>query len=179
MDLAVTGTKYNIMPVADIREAIDYMDNFFNLKKPHGLAFTYSINKNIVKKLANVCTALRIFAGIGNIEEMHGVTITVTKNHYKGIVVWDDEKTINYIGSSNLVPDIGINYGLLITCDRPIEGFDTSYNTKNYKSFHDPILVIYNEIVTKETNSRCEICGSLANVLYLNKYAKLVCEECR
>lgn len=179
MKTAVIGTTYQIEPVSGIDEVIFNLSNVFSFKKAKAIACTYSYTPDVIGKLKDIFAVLRVFAGKGHDGMLRGAYMTHAQLHFKCIFGWDNRITVAYIGSSNLSNETGGNYGLLIMKDGTTDGFDTSINTKKYEEWHDPVEVIMSEIITRETGGRCEECGSPANILYLNNYAKLVCERCK
>ena len=177
--VATIGTVYQIEPVSGIDEVIYNLKSVFDIKKAKCIVCTYSYNPDIIGLLSNIFPTIRVFAGKGFDGMIRGAYMTKAQIHFKCIIAWTNEITVSYIGSSNLAAESGGNYGLLFMKKVGIDGFNTSLNTKNYREWHDPIEVIISEIVARETGSRCEMCEKPANILWLDDYAKFVCENCK
>jgi len=91
---------------------------------------------------------------------IRGAYVTPAHMHFKGIMMWSVTKTAYYIGSSNLVHETGGNYGIITTKDIGFNFFDiNTSDVNNYRNFYDPFLVIFTEIVFKETRGVCEYTG--------------------
>jgi len=170
----VSDTYYVIEPIAGIEHVIYKIHEVFKDDNDVGcLAITYSLSSDIISKLADLTDNIRVFCGRATKPSMvHGAYVTPAHTHFKGIMIWSRCKTAYYIGSSNLTNETGGNYGIFVIKNDSFEFFDVNYpSVFDYSGFGDPFLVIFNEIVFRETHGICEFTG--------RPFERLKLVECR
>jgi len=169
LKLAHVGSIFDIRPISGIDHVIYALEREFEFDHDvKCVAVTYSYSPDIIAKLHSIAPNIRVFAGrCAKPEMVRGAYVTPASVHFKGIMMWSERKVAYYIGSSNLTNEAGGNYGIIVVKDDVFEFFDSRINSVNSYEFGDPFLVIFNEIVFRETRGICEFTGKRFDKLRL------------
>ncbi len=175
--LAVTGMEYEFIPIDSLADFISFLQDFWNVRKPKGIAITYTYSPEILSSLAEIHEEFRVMAGRGGGGWVRGAYVSSSKTHFKGVMSWDNESTVFYLGSANLTYDVGNNYGLIVIKKGGFECFSLKDNLRNYREWMCPFEVIFTDAVMKETGGMCEVCNSPSEELWIRR-GMFVCEDC-
>jgi len=169
MRLAQVGEIYDIRPVGGIEHVITALKRHFEYEHNVScVAVTYSYSPDVIGKLQKIAPNIRVFCGKATkVELVRGAVVSPASTHFKGIMMWSDRLIAYYVGSSNLTNETGGNYGLLVFKQDIFEFFDVSLNSVNDYIYGDPFLMIFNEIVIRETRGVCEYTGKQSQRLKL------------
>jgi hypothetical protein len=166
--LAYIVDLFDIKPVMGIEFVLEELARIFEHSSANSVAVTYSISADVVGKLQKIAPNLRIFCGRATkAEKIRGAYVTPAQTHFKGIMMWDDVRTVYYIGSSNLTNETAGNYGILVVKDGGFDFFSVNLPKVIDYAFGDPFLPIFNEIVFQETRGICEYTGKQYRALEL------------
>lgn len=179
MRVGVIGTEYDIIPVSGIEQLFSLLEELYDGSVAYAVFGTYTFTPEISSRLTKIFEVVRVFAGRMPSGKYGGVHVTQAQIHFKGMISWDTKRTVSYIGSSNLTFESGGNYGIVFIKNDSFYGFNTEATLNGYREFHDPIEVIFNDIVSRETGGRCEKCKEPSKFLVLDKVGRLVCQRCK
>lgn len=180
MKLAVVGATFDMFPIHGIEELLSYIEEVFEVRDGTKAVFcTYSFSPELAIRISRIIEGVRVFAGRAKSGLYSGIYVTQAQTHFKGMIAWNPSLTMYYIGSSNLTLETGGNYGVILIKNEPFIAFDMDHFVSSYKSFQNPIDVIFSEIIRRETGGKCEVCGRSERFIFLNDDGRFVCGECR